>query len=423
MKPVSCSGIKQHRRPGVIANAERDVREAGFDDLKRENAMIEVFDYVEKNNPGMSPEALEAKQNKYASQLLFANIQSQISTDPKRAIIDLEKWKEQLGEGYFKLKASVEGQIKIGELDTAFTILSTKYGQNFEGALSEINNPKSLITTDLEFDQLSQLNTRLRGLYNQRESQNQNIRSNKARAVADADYATWIKYYSGTLSDSELTSLANQRLISESAFRSMNEKAITGPQSNNPWVVGRIAEGIANGEDMRDEMSAAVSSGNMKPETFISMSSELTKAEALEGHRYIVNALKPTPQDKYSPDKNVRFADAIDLYNIRLRDQSNAEIAPISIARQIVGGLHKELRRTQRGLSAPRFFTGKDYDISSLNETKHATANSYMMGFIGKEEYDFEMKLIEDHMKLMKSLNEITQAEQNEVNKRLEKSQ
>jgi hypothetical protein len=102
---------KNEQQVGVINNKTQDAREAGFDEEKFENARIEAYDYIVKANPGMSEEALGDKLRETESQIVFANMQSRIATDPALALnavskdaSDIESWKDVLGKQYQTLK-------------------------------------------------------------------------------------------------------------------------------------------------------------------------------------------------------------------------------------------------------------------------------------------------------------------------------
>ncbi|OEU68387.1 MAG: hypothetical protein BBJ57_02155 [Desulfobacterales bacterium PC51MH44] len=112
---------------GFVENAVADAREYGFDDRALEDTMIGTFDYVESAHPGMGPEALEALNRKYRSQILYANMQSRINEDPARALKDIEGWKEALGEGYFTLKNNAEVGAKQQLVESLRNELNVKH--------------------------------------------------------------------------------------------------------------------------------------------------------------------------------------------------------------------------------------------------------------------------------------------------------
>ena len=417
---------KAEQEIGVINNAVSDARIEPFNEGKFENTRIETFDYIAKSNPGMSEEALWAKLKAVESQIVFSNMQERINVNPEQGIIDIETWKVQLGEKYYSLKNSAKTQIDSNQLNTAYTVLSLKHGQNYEAAISEINNPKSESVKSLSYEQRNSLNSRFYGLYNQREAFESNSAADKTKSTANKDFETWIKFTNGTLpmepvadaQGEDLESLARNRQISKETYLGIKNINKKGTEFDNPYVVGEIVRKISRGEDVRTLLENGLRDGNIKDNTFVSLSADSENKAAQEGYGILQKSMQPTAADVFDNDKHVRFADAVDLFNIRRR--AEPERLPIDIAREILYSYQDELRRSRKGLPRPKYFEGKDYDAASLKAAASETAKAFERGEISKEEYDFEIKRILNWGEITDTLNGITENMQREVDRRKE---
>lgn len=137
---------------GVIANAEKDVRSFGVNDLaKVEQTIAETIEFVRAANPGKDTTAAEQT---IRSSLLFANTQSLIDQDPEVALAVLEDRKEELGEGYLTLKKDAKAQVKQKTIDGVQAELQLKYEANgvadFEKMRQDLTHKK--IAPDIKFE-------------------------------------------------------------------------------------------------------------------------------------------------------------------------------------------------------------------------------------------------------------------------------
>ena len=140
---------------GIIANAVSDGRDAGFDDVKLTAAIAEEHTWFRAAHPGASDEEISAHAKMVESEVKFANMQSRINENPTAALITLEKWKEELGEGYFKLKDKAEVAQKTELINTLQSTLQTKYEEggvpNFGKMRQELTDLKD-VPKDVKFE-------------------------------------------------------------------------------------------------------------------------------------------------------------------------------------------------------------------------------------------------------------------------------
>jgi len=414
---------------GVFQTAATKAVAAGFDLQEVQKQVERVAIYTAAATRSMHPDAQEALLNSQRSKIYYASMKQQIALGENNSVLlgqamaNLEEWKEPLGELYSKLRSEISGEADLAQLDTAYNALAVRYGQNYEGAISEINNPDSAIMKSLGFDQRSTLNTRFKGLYNQRESQEAEREEERTRVLVDNDFEVWTRFYNGTLPSTSkpgnpsLDELASKRLITESTYRSIKELKRGAVKNNNPYVVGPIAEKLALGGDIREDLNKAAANGDIKSETFITMSGTNADKQKAEGMGLLVRALKPRPADKYNPDLHLAYADAIDLYNIRVRELPEGT-TPIDIARDIVGAKADDVARTMSGLLRPRYFEGQQYTLETLSEAQKRTIDAYYDGQILEGEYSFQIRLIEQYIRYIKRTGQITPAIRKQIDSR-----
>ena len=411
---------RDEQHSAFVNNAVEDVRQHGFDDVALENTLIDVFDRTAAAYPGMSEEAMEALQSKQRSQILFANMQAQADENPELALKNIEGWKEQLGGGYDKLKRSLKGKIRDLNLDGAYGNLVSKYGQNFEAAITEINDPKSRVLEGLSFEERTSLNNRFRGLYNQREAQEAEQRANKNRQVAENDFNAWIRFFANDLPPEELQALGENRQISERAFIQMQTKRSKGAEENNPFVVGDIAIRMERGEDVKNDLIEAASNGHIKTSTLLSYLRANEDEQKKAGLNILTSALKPSPADKYKPDLHLRFSDAIDQYISRVAEAPE-DVSPLDIARDIKDSYTEGTRRTIAGLARPKYIQGNDLDNQSLAEAHEKTLDAYFSEEIGESQFRFEMDLINKYLEYNNRVSNVPPTVQKEIDKRLKR--
>ena len=136
---------KEAQGQGIIANAVSDGRDAGFDDVKLNASIAEEHAWFRAAHPGASDEEISAHAKMVESEVKYANMQSRINENPTAALITLEKWKEDLGKGYFILKDNAEAAVKDKLVQDLRVFLNDKYT---EGTIPNFNKMEDAIQKD-----------------------------------------------------------------------------------------------------------------------------------------------------------------------------------------------------------------------------------------------------------------------------------
>jgi hypothetical protein len=288
-----------------------------------------------------------------------------------------------------RAQAAAESDNKLATLSGAYTTIMSKYGNNYEAALADINNPNKWSTYKLDYDTSKELDNRFRTLLAERERRERDAENALKTTNDRLNMQVWVDYYNGKLKPEQLDILAKNRQISQSTYTSIRRNMAEETEENNPAVVADLAEKIELGYDVSQDLKEALENGDIKTQTFITMQGKIADRQYTEGVQYISRALKPSDL-VYSPDRNIRYAEAVDVYNSRVRSGEN----PIAAARDIVDGYMGHLRRTEKAQRKPRYGVydkagGMDY-AATLQKTTQAFTNQMLTS----EEYSLEVDLI-----------------------------
>jgi ribosomal protein S20 len=186
-------------------------------------------------------------------------------------------------------------------------------------------------------------------------------------------------------------------LLDELRAEARGEKTL-----NDPMFVGDLASRIELGEDVSESLAAGVKSGRIKTETYIALQKQQSDRDYQRGSSYINYALKPSEADQWTPDKHIRHAEAVDEYSSRVA----AGEAPMAVARNIVDRHTDEVRRTFRGLPAPRFLTGDKRNRQDLNAAREKTVQAFRKGLLTEEEFNREAERLEQLINLVTKMEE-----------------
>jgi len=217
------------------------------------------------------------------------------------------------------------------------------------------------------------------------------------KAEQEANFGSMvISYSTGDLTESRIRGLIETRSIDPDKGMAMitrlrtTQKEEKEPDENNPVVVGGLASDIELGLDVAERLDLALTNGDIKSGTYITLKAKLGDRNFKQGMGYISRALKPSEADKWTPDRHVRFAEAIDDYQTRVGQGQN----PIEVAREIVDLNIGHIRRTILGLRTPRFMTGEKTNLMDLALAETITAGKYQAGELTIDEFNREAKLI-----------------------------
>lgn len=212
--------------------------------------------------------------------------------------------------------------------------------------------------------------------------------------IDDNEFEAWQQYYGKTLTLNTLELMADNREINEKTYRTLREKLDPDKADedieDDPIVVGEIAEQIELGMDVRPQLKAAIEADQISGRTYIQMSKLVSQKEYKEGSSYISDAMKPSPADKWSPDKNLKYAEAFNRFN----DLVSEGIQPLVAAKEVVTSYTSDLRRTINGLRKPAYLEGRKDDSGNLEKAEQLTVAAYRKGQLTDEQYNDEIELI-----------------------------
>ncbi|MFP3928638.1 MAG: hypothetical protein ACLFUP_07020, partial [Desulfobacteraceae bacterium] len=232
------------------------------------------------------------------------------------------------------------------------------------------------------------------------------------KTLEDNEFDLWQAFYDAKEAGNfeelsiKLENMAETRQIDKSGYKALQqaiEKASFEPtleeedEDNDPITVGQIAEQLELGMDIRPQLKTALIEGDIKTETYISMLRAVGKADYSQGFNFLRNALKPTQMEKWNPDRNLRYAEAIDEYNAQVARGQD----PLEVSHELVDLYLGDQRRTLGGLRRPRFLIGKKDNIDDLHRAQEATRQKFLNRTIDAQEYEREMDLIEELMDLV----------------------
>ncbi len=231
----------------------------------------------------------------------------------------------------------------------------------------------------------------------------------------DANYGKAVVLYS----NDELTpgfleeAIENRDMDPEKGFKLINRLRTDArqgkAQTNNPVAVGALAVRIGRGEDVLDELNELVASGDIKDQTYITLTTNMGKLEVQRAYSYVNKAMQPGEMVTDIEPKQ-SWAEAIDLLNERIaRDED-----PMVAARDIVR--HRIKRLPIRPVGRPRFLTGKVDNIPDLEKAMAETVKQFRNDKIGVVEANQETNIIERHIEWLKR-----QAETDETLKDMDK--
>jgi hypothetical protein len=288
-------------------------------------------------------------------------------------------------------RTAAEGKLDDQTLQIAYTNLINKYGDNYEAALSNIRNPKWQNRNNLDFKTSGILESRFEGLLSQREK----IETTREDALEDQQkensYNAWIKFEKGELKPGEAILMAQNRDIPESTFRAITKAQREGVAENNPMVLFDIITKAELGIDVREDIKEAVEGRSLTTRTAAQWFEKSIDKQYNEGLYFIKNSFGTGADILYSQDKKSRFAEAVNLYNTRIRA---GEKPYIKVASDIVASYLGEMRRTEQAQRKPKYAV-YDKGVLNIQDTMEKTTDAFIKGSILAEEYKLEIELIQ----------------------------
>jgi hypothetical protein len=245
-------------------------------------------------------------------------------------------------------------------------------------------------------------------------------------ALKENAFGLWQNYEAVKNDPEKLISLnfmiedyATLRKIEQDEYLALKKAIRTEEEAeeDNPYVVADLTDLVEMGMDIRETLTKAYNSGDLKRETYLGLRKAITTTNYKEGLAYIVDSMKPTQFEKWNPDIAQRFADAKRDYSMRVAEGED----PYRVSKEIVDLNIGDRRRTLIGLRRPRFLEGEKAKPANIEAAEKATTEAYNNGKITADEFNREAELLRDLKEVAIQLLEEPKGNAKELEKRLKK--
>lgn len=242
-------------------------------------------------------------------------------------------------------------------------------------------------------------------------------KEHKAR-LENNDFGLWQKQHAGALTESELEDMADNRLINKQTYlniKNQRRQAASGQLTHDdPIVVGELSVAVVRGIDINKPLLEALEKNQIKTETYIALKKGSASKEYKDGLGLITNALKPSAADKWSPDKHLRYQEAIDTYHQKLQ----VGLDPVDTGRSISKSYTSDKRRSIDGFPRPAYLEGDKNSRVDLEAATDRTVKAFLSEEISKAEYNRQINIISELQELVQSIEGIPEDIKDEVKKR-----
>lgn len=367
------------------------------DDIKFVEADDILEELLGKMNLLYPHRDLTVKQAEITQGMRSVMLQEMADRNPALAGKYLETYKSQLGEAYFSLKKMIQGKVSDSRLDAAFIKLMSDNGNNYEKSMGLVNNPSNWANLNIDYDIANQLDSRLSGLMSERNRRISEIRRLADLRLEEGNETATIDYYSGK--PVNLLQLLKERKIDSSTYEHLTKQQAEGVMVESPFVKSDLEANILRGtEDFKVQLKSALHNGYIKGTTYTAYLKQYNNEKYKAASSYIARALKPSEADKWSEDKHVKYADAMDLFKAKIENGADYDMA----SKEVVSQYISEMNRSIEGLSKPKYLKGAKDDIDALETAKYDTAMAFHDNLIGVEEYKREIRTIENLIKVLR---------------------
>jgi len=323
---------------------------------------------------------------------------------------------ENFSAGYITAQEAGENLIKFSE-----TTERTRAGQDLRRNPEKFNpddypslTPGDKITLSDHALRLHQAN--LKQQIKQQEDAEKEIEKIRTQLIENSDYQAYQGFFNKTMTFEMLEEIASAREISEGAYiniRDRMEKPEKTPQENNPIVLGEIQEEIERGRDARPLLKAALQRGDIKDGTYITMIGQVVKKEYEDAVSFVARALEPSEADRWSQDKHLKYAEAMDRFNTLI----DSGMEPGNASKTVVNSYTSDLRRSIHGLRRPMFLKGQKNNLADLITAEEASAQAYLKKEISETAYLDELQLIDQLKNIVSAWENINEQGKEEYEK------
>jgi len=222
------------------------------------------------------------------------------------------------------------------------------------------------------------------------------------KALWDSNYQDlMVGAITGRLTRSMLVEAIEKRMVSPEkvvTLKTALDSLERGDGDNvveNPYVKSSLAESITLGRDVSEELDHALRNKQIKPETYVSLRQKTVDISYRRGLGYVTDALKPGMADQWSPDRNVRFAEAVDQYDAMI----DAGTPPEEASKRVVSTFLRDRRRSVSGIPMPTYLRGgveAKIDPGALVEAEQRTVEAFRNNQLDLPSYQREMQRINE---------------------------
>lgn len=312
-------------------------------------------------------------------QLQVVRMTAMLDQDPVKTQTYMVKNKESLGNSYYAMKDKVHQEAEYLKAQKAFP-------DEYE---KQIDYVESLQCIDGAVKK--SIAARIKNDRSEEDSRERRMEERYKDWQESNDNRYWVKLHKGQLTTDDVIQGMQSTEITTKGGNAMIKQLKNPTTTNDPFTVGEIAEKMALGEDVRQELDAAVSDGSMKAETYINFRGKIGNQDFQRGLKLINSALKPSEADKYDPDRNFKHAEAIDRYRAIVSGGTD----PLKASKSVLRSHRDTLARTVRGIPFPEYMTGNNkLDASALDAAERETVLAWSRGNIGYEEYQRQLGYI-----------------------------
>ena len=404
--------IKKDSEDGLITNGILDVRANALDQTVNEFGERPSDFYIRQMKEGvvaLNGGFSNAKQlNAIEMQGRVAQIEQMIDGGAfQMADAEMQKHKAVLGEHYFTLQKRAQASKRETVLGNAYQAITSQFGQNYEGALSFVNNPNNWSKVGIEYDEAQKLNERFSGLLSERERFRDVQEKNLERGWKQADSQALADSLAGKPVD--LEGAARNRTMSPEMIKYLRDRR-EGARVDNFSAKAKVEDMIMRNmpvDQIDAEIAKLVSGPNplLKDETAATLSSGARSEAYKRASSLIDGAAKPGEFDKFDADKNLRYVRFRNEFSSRLQAGQDYDAA----ANATIQSFTAEVRSTWKNLPAPEMLKGDRNDPAAVRAAKDATRQASLMK--GPVWFKSEMKKIGDLEDALADIQKASQAQ------------
>jgi len=348
---------------GYVATTARDVADNAADYEKVDGMIYGKTEPDGSVTPGLwgAIDALgdgidrTSAKMKATEEARYSQVDSLISSDPKKAMDALEKYKSELGDKYSPLKKRLESQTHDNMLGDAFGALNAQFGNNHEAKIAYVNNKANWAKLGAGFDykEAKELDARFSGMLADRDRVETNMRQRLEQEQKLWGNRVLQMRFNPDAPKYDIHDLHRRRLLSDEDYEAA-VKPKTSTEVDNPFVFSDMHDKINRGIDVTSEVRDAVERGDLSNKTAGSILKDQVDERKKRESANIARVMKPSDLD-FSQDKRIVYGEAMRLFDSKLQSGMSYEEA----GAEVRGVFLDDLRRSTKNIPTPE---GISYD-------------------------------------------------------------